>query len=75
MLAFLECSPSTENRFWNKLTVRYIGLDFTAAEIMKIRTIIETNPQYNRKEITREVCRIFGIYQTEGRLNTTGIIV
>lgn len=73
MLAFLECSPSTENRLWNKLTVRYIGLDFTAAEIRKIRTIIETNPQYNRKEITREVCRIFGIYQTDGRLKTTAV--
>jgi len=73
MLAFLECSPSTENRLWNKLTVHYIGFDFTAAEIGKIRTIIETNPQYNRMEITREVCRVFGIYQMNGRLKTSAV--
>jgi hypothetical protein len=65
MLAFLEEPRHPGSRQWNSLTVHYIGRDFTARQIKKIRDLIASNPEYSRAEIAHQAClmnshRLFG---------------
>lgn len=70
ILAFLE-NPlplQTDSKLWDKINVRYIGHDFSAIEIQKIRDVISSNPNFNRNEIARNVCYLFNLYQSNGKI-------
>lgn len=71
MLAFLENPPHPRSRQWNSLTVYYIGRDFTARQIKKIRDFMASNPEYVRTKIAHQLCRMFGLYQHDGRPKKT----
>ena len=73
MLAFLEQPPHPRSIKWNHLTVHYIGHDFSARQIKKIRDLIELNPEYSRAQIAHQVCRMFGLYQSDGKLKKSGM--
>ncbi|MGP8320458.1 MAG: hypothetical protein ACT6FD_06695 [Methanosarcinaceae archaeon] len=77
MLTFLEKPPHPKSRQWNSLKVHYIGKDFTARQIKKIRDCMASNPEYVRAKIAHQFCRMFGLYQYDGRPKTTaaGIIL
>ena len=71
MLAFLEEPPHPGSRQWNSLAVHYIGMDFTARQIKKIRDFMASNPEYVRAKIAYQLCRMFGMYQHDGRPKKT----
>ena len=71
MLAFLEEPPHPGSRQWNSLAVHYIGMDFTARKIKKIRDFMASNPEYVRAKIAYQLCRMFGMYQHDGRPKKT----
>jgi hypothetical protein len=71
MLAFLEEPPHPGSRQWNSLAVHYIGRDFTARQIRKIRDLIASNQEYSRTEIAHQVCLMFGLYQYDGKPKKT----
>lgn len=71
MLALLEEPPPARSRKWKDVTVRYIGQDFSARAIKEIRDLIAANPEYPRAEIARQLCLIFGLYQSNGKLKIT----
>jgi len=56
------------------LTIRYIGIDFTAPMIQKIRVLIAANPNDTRSELGRKICRSFGFYTSTGKARTSTII-
>ena len=72
MLDLLEHPPPLRSKQWNDVKVHYIGRDFSAREIKKIRDLIEAKPERPRVEIVHEICRIFGLYQSNGKFKTTG---
>jgi hypothetical protein len=71
MLAFLEKPPLAGSRQWDEVTVRYIGQDFSAGAVKSVRDLIGSNPQFTRAEIARQVCLMFGLYQSNGKLKIT----
>lgn len=77
MLAFLEKPPHPRSRQWNSLKVHYIGRDFTARQIKKIRDLMASNPEYSRTKIAHQICRMFGLYQHDGKPKKTaaGVIL
>ena len=68
MLGFLENPPSSRSVLWRKLSLRYIGHDFSAERIQGIRDLIRTNRCWNRSKITRAVCERFDLRQSDGKL-------
>jgi len=66
MLAFLEAPPPARSRLWESVRVRYIGHDFSAGQIQKIRDLIASNPGTCRNRISRELCSTYGLYQSNG---------
>ena len=73
MLAFLEQQAHPRSKKWNKLAVHYIGHDFSARQIKKIRDLIASHPTYARARITHQVCTMFGLYQSNGKLQKSGV--
>ncbi len=73
MLAFLEHPPSQSSGQWDELTVHYIGHDFTASQIKKIRRLIKSHPEYTRVEIGRQVCLLCGLYQSNGMMKQAAV--
>ena len=72
MLDLLEHPPPPRSKHWNDVKVHYIGRDFSAREIKKIRDLIESRPECPRIEIVNEICRMFGLYQSNGEFKKTG---
>lgn len=68
MLLFLEHPPSERSKKWDTLTVRYIGHDFSAIQIQQIRNLITCHPGYSTNQISRHVCRLFKLYQANGKI-------
>ena len=64
MLYSLQKSPSQRPTDCKDTTLRYIGHEFNAEKILKIRTLISTNVNWNRNQIAREVCRLFDLRQS-----------
>jgi len=73
MLVFLENPPSERSTHWKKISVRYIGHEFSAEKIQKIRSIILTNANWNRNQIAHEVCRLFDFRQSNGKFKISQI--
>lgn len=71
ILAFLENPKKNDPELWDQISVRYIGHDFSARNIQKIRDLILSNPNYCRNEIARKVCSFFGFYQSNGKIKLT----
>ena len=72
MLDLLDHPPPPRSKQWNDVKVHYIGRDFSAREIKKIRDLTEAKAERPRVEIVHEICRIFGLYQSNGKFKTTG---
>ena len=68
ILAFLEISPDPGSKQWRLLKIRYIGHDFTAGHISKIRKLIESHRHFTSSEITKKVCKQFGFRQANGNI-------
>ncbi len=68
MLAFLEASPDPGSKHWRLIKVRYIGHDFTAGHISKIRKLIASHSHFTRNEIAKKVCKQFGFRQANGNI-------
>ena len=73
MLAFLENPLSERSTHWKKINVRYIGHEFSAKKIQKIRSIILANANWNRNQIAYEVCRLFDFRQSNGKFKISQI--
>jgi len=48
--------------------VKYIGHYFSARQIQKIRNSIESNPESTQNNIAKNICLMFGIYQSNGKI-------
>jgi len=68
MLAFLEASPNPGSKHGRSIKVRYIGHNFTAGQISKIRELIASHRHFTRNEIAKEVCKKFGFRQANGKI-------
>ena len=71
VLDFLNQQQGPRKKGWHSLSVHYIGRDFTAYEIRKLRTFIDSNPHLTRSGIAREVCLMFDLYQSNGMVKQT----
>jgi len=49
-------------------SMRYCGRDFSTSEIERIRTLISENPEFNRAELSRQVCELLNWRRLDGRL-------
>jgi len=47
---------------------RYCGRDFTPKELELIRSLIKHNPNFNRTQLSVEVCRMFQWFKPDGKL-------
>jgi hypothetical protein len=47
---------------------RYCGRDFTPKELEQIRSLIKSNPEFNRTRLSTEVCRMFQWLKPDGKL-------
>jgi len=74
MLDTLENHPKQETGDWKSLTINYIGIDFTAPMIQKIRAFIAANPETTRSELGRIVCRTFGFFSPTGKAKVSTMI-
>ena len=74
MLNFLEQPQKSNHKLWQEINVRYIGINFTAKQLKEIRDVILNNPHYTRSEISRQVCSIFQLYQSNGKLKKAIVI-
>ncbi len=68
LLVFLENPLPKRSKKWDTVCVRYVGHDFSAKNIQQIRDMISTHPQYTRHEIARQVCLLFDLYQSDGKI-------
>ncbi|OEU55550.1 MAG: hypothetical protein BA868_04780 [Desulfobacterales bacterium C00003106] len=73
MLIFLEQPAHPGSKQWDRLEVHYIGHEFSARQIKKIRNFIASNPTSTRGKIACWVCTAFGLYQSNGKLKETGV--
>ncbi|MCP4575559.1 MAG: DUF4338 domain-containing protein [Deltaproteobacteria bacterium] len=73
MLDFLEKAPSQRSTYCKVTALKYIGHEFNAEKIQKIRTLILTNANWNRNQIAREVCRLFDFRQSDHKLKISQI--
>jgi len=48
-------------------TVRYCGRDFSADELNEIRVLLKRHPEYNRAELSRQVCDLLNWRRPDGR--------
>jgi len=71
LLTFLENPPPKRSKKWDKISVRYIGHDFSAKNIQQIRDLISNHPEFYRTEIARQVCHLFDLYQLNGKIKLT----
>lgn len=76
VLELLDDPPHRRANQWRQLTVHYIGRDFTAREIWKLRNYIDTHPDANRAMIVERLCRMFDLYQRDGKIKkSTGAAI
>jgi hypothetical protein len=68
VLHLLEKQQDGRKKEWHRLSVHYIGRDFTAYEIEKIRGLIASNPYLTQGEIASELCLMFDLYQSDGKI-------
>ena len=73
MLAFLENPPGPRSRLWEQIRVGYVGHEFSARQIEKIRSLIAENPSVPVSGIARMLCSEFGIVQANGKWKTTQV--
>ncbi len=66
LLRFLENPPPRRSPQWNTRTVHYIGHTFSARQIDLIRKLIARQPEAKPSEMSRQVCRLWKIYQSDG---------
>lgn len=71
LLTFLENPPSKRSKKWNTVSVRYIGHNFSSKKIQQIRDLISNHPEYSRNKIARQVCFLFDLYQSNGKIKLT----
>ncbi|MCD4815171.1 MAG: DUF4338 domain-containing protein, partial [Methanosarcinales archaeon] len=50
------------------MMTRYCGRDFTPKEFKQIRSLIKQNPEFNRKRLSKEVCRTLQWLKPDGKL-------
>ena len=48
--------------------IRYCGRDFTSQEFAQIQALIKNNPQFNRSQLSRDVCTMFQWLKPDGKL-------
>jgi hypothetical protein len=71
MLAFLGNPPPATSDLWGALTLRFIGLSFTAHDIQMIRDIISDEPTAACSRIAEVVCRRLQLLDSHGRPRLT----
>jgi len=74
MLEMLETPSKQKEGDWRSFAVRYIGIDFTASMIQKIRAIIVASPEATRSALARIVCQDFGFYSPAGKTKVATLI-
>ena len=67
LLLFLESPPSKRSPRWHTTSVRYIGHDFSASKILRIRELIASMPNANPTEFARQICQLFNLCQANGK--------
>lgn len=67
MLAFLEDPPGETSADWDRMTVHYIGRDYTAREIARLRELISATPDASMSQLTQDLCNLFGLRQLNGQ--------
>ncbi len=68
VLDFLNQEQDPHQEGWLSLSVHYIGRDFNAYEIKQLRTFIASNPRLTQAEIAKEICQMFGLHQSNGKI-------
>jgi len=68
LLSVLEDQYDDNSDKWDQVRVKYIGHYFSARKIQKIRNFIESNPESNQNNIAKNICLMFGIYQSNGKI-------
>ena len=68
VLSFLNQQQDPSNSEWHTLSVHYIGRDFSAHEIQELRTFIALNPHLNCAQIAKELCMMFNLHQSNGKI-------
>ncbi len=71
LLAFLETHRPSASKKWDTIKIRYIGHDFSARRILKIRQLIESHPDFSTYEIARVICNQFDFRQANGNIKLT----
>ena len=71
LLAFLENPPSKRSQKWNTVSIRCIGHDFSAKQILLIRDLISNHPEFSRLQIARQACLLFDLNQSNGKIKLT----
>jgi len=67
MLAFLENPSSLASDERDTLSVRYIGMNFTARDLKTIRDMILVEPNVTRCKMAEMVCSRFQVHDIHGR--------
>jgi hypothetical protein len=65
MLAFLDDPPGPRHHDWSRLTVHYIGREYSAREVAALRRRIASHPQATRGQLAEHLCKMFNLYQNE----------
>lgn len=68
MLLFLEDPPGSAAKNWDRLTVHYIGRDYTAREIARLRKMISSSRGASRSQLVLELCNLFKLRQSNGQI-------
>ncbi|MFZ3044513.1 MAG: hypothetical protein WA151_01245, partial [Desulfatirhabdiaceae bacterium] len=62
MLALLDNPTSATSDTSRHFSLRYIGTQFTASQILLIRKMIQNDPKPSRESIARQMCSTFNLY-------------
>jgi len=67
ILALLDSPPPPRSSRWRQPTVRYIGSDFSARDIQRLRRFVAEHPDACRAELARGLCDLFGLHHRDGK--------
>lgn len=67
ILETLDSPPPPRSKGWRQPTVRYIGCDFSARDIQRLRRFIAEHPDASRVELARGLCDMLGLHHRDGR--------
>lgn len=71
MLAFLDDPPGPRHHDWSRLTVHYIGREYSAREVAALRRHIASHPEVTRGQLAEYLCKMFNLYQSNEKPKMT----